>query len=100
MLDGRTAAIMAGGHTHIQMLRQHRGVWMVNPGSVGLPFREYVGGRAPTILHHAEYALVQADRDAVSVALQRVPLDRALLLEQAHDTTNPFKALLVPQYQS
>src|SRR5262249_30886457 len=36
------ATVMAGGHTHIQMLRQHRGVLLVNPGSVGLPFERYV----------------------------------------------------------
>src|SRR6185437_3372670 len=57
MLDGRSATVMAGGHTHVQMLRQHRGMLLVNPGSVGMPFREYVGGRAPELMPHAEYAI-------------------------------------------
>lgn len=35
LLDGHRATVMAGGHTHIQMLRQHRGALLVNPGSVG-----------------------------------------------------------------
>ena len=61
-LDGRAATVMAGGHTHVQLLRQHRGTLLVNPGSLGMPFREYVGGRAPTILDHAEYAIVEAAR--------------------------------------
>ena len=30
---------MAGGHTHIQMLRQYQGVLLVNAGSVGAPFK-------------------------------------------------------------
>ena len=69
--------MLAGGHTHIQMLRQHRGMLLVNPGSVGLPFKEYVAGRAPTLLDHAEYATVDASHGGVSVTLRRVPVDRA-----------------------
>jgi putative phosphoesterase len=51
MLTGATATVMAGGHTHIQMLRQHHGTLLVNPGSVGLAFKDYDGGRGqPTVL--------------------------------------------------
>ena len=39
MLAGTTAIVMASGHTHIQMLRQHHGNLLVNPGSVGLRSR-------------------------------------------------------------
>lgn len=39
MLDGSTADVLAGGHTHIQMMRRHRGMLLVNTGSVGAPFR-------------------------------------------------------------
>lgn len=38
----QTATVMAGGHTHIQMLRQHRSRLLVNPGRVGLPFERFV----------------------------------------------------------
>src|SRR5215468_1059019 len=79
MLDGRRAAVMAGGHTHVQMLRQHRGALLVNPGSVGMPFREYVEGRAPTLMAHAEYAIVEARGGDVGVTLRRVHLDRSAL---------------------
>jgi predicted phosphodiesterase len=34
-LSGSDAKVMAGGHTHIQMLRHHNGTMIVNPGSVG-----------------------------------------------------------------
>jgi predicted phosphodiesterase len=55
MLTGTSAAtVMAGGHTLIQMLRQHHGRLLANPGSVGLPFKDYVGGRSPTIMSHAD----------------------------------------------
>src|SRR5690606_4580904 len=31
MLAGHSPRVVAGGHTHIQMLRQHRGILLVNP---------------------------------------------------------------------
>lgn len=97
-LGDHRAAVMAGGHTHIQMLRQHGGVLLVNPGSVGLAFKEYVAGRAPTLMDHAEYAVVESRGGAVSVTLQRVPLDRARLRKAAEDSDNPLRGMLMQQY--
>ncbi len=87
MLGERRAAVMAGGHTHIQMLRQHRGVWLVNPGSVGMPFREHVSGARPEIMAHAEYAIVSCDHE-ISVELRRVELDRRVLQEATRQWRN------------
>lgn len=79
LLGDAQASVMAGGHTHIQMLRQHRGCLLVNPGSVGAPFREFVAGARPQILSHAEYAVVSAHAGQLSVELRRVPLARQAL---------------------
>lgn len=80
MLGDQRADVMAGGHTHIQMLRQHRGVLLVNPGSVGMPFRQYVAGQRPEIMPYAEYAIVDAQPNGpISIDLRRVPLDKAAL---------------------
>jgi putative phosphoesterase len=97
-LDGHVATVMAGGHTHVQMLRQHRGILLVNPGSVGMPFLEYVGGRAPRLMAHAEYALVEADGQGVNVRLHRVALDRAALRASVQDSDNPLAPSLLQEW--
>jgi hypothetical protein len=73
------------------MLRQHDGTLLVNPGSVGLPFQSFVNGGPPTILPHAEYAIVESVRGAVSVELRRVPLDRAALRRAIEAWDNPLR---------
>lgn len=98
LLDGRHATVMAGGHTHLQMLRQHRGSLVVNVGSVGQPFKEYAAGGSPTILAHAEYAIVEETQGVVNVALYRVPLDRSTLQAAVAGSSNPLCAWLLQQY--
>jgi len=98
LLDGHVATVMAGGHTHVQMLRQHRGTLLVNPGSVGIPFEAFVGGRPPNILPHAEYATIEAGTGGISVNLRRIPLERAALRRQAAAVHMPMRDYLVNQY--
>lgn len=98
LLAGHQATVMAGGHTHIQMLRQHRGTLLVNPGSVGLPFKEYVAGGPPIVLAHAEYAIVEGREEGVGVDLRRVALDRETLRNAAADSDVPMRHLLMRQY--
>jgi putative phosphoesterase len=99
-LGERRATVMAGGHTHIQMVRQHRGTLLVNPGSVGLPFETYVSGGPPRILAHAEYATVDASDGSVAVTLHRVPVDRGALIAEVERWDNPLAGYLLQQYQS
>jgi predicted phosphodiesterase len=98
LLEGRQATVMAGGHTHLQMLRQHRGNLVLNVGSVGMPFKEYVAGGRPTILAHAEYAVVEEAAGVVSVALCRVPVDKSALQQSLAVTSNPLREWLIQQY--
>lgn len=98
LLDGQRATVMAGGHTHLQMLRQHQGSLLLNVGSVGQPFKEYAAGGRPTILAHAEYAVVAEEAGVISVDLRRVPVDRRALQESVAETGNPLRDWLMQQY--
>lgn len=101
MLDGRHGALLAGGHTHIQMLRQHRGRLLVNPGSVGMPFAEHIGANpnaAPRILAYSEYAIVSVGKGRISVDLRRIELDRKRLREAALASAVPLRGMLAAQY--
>lgn len=97
-LAGHLATVMAGGHTHIQMIRQHRGMLLVNPGSVGCPFKEYVAGQAPVIMAHTEYAVLDVDNGAVRASLRRVPVDRKTLYQDVAQSDMPLRDMLLRQY--
>ena len=77
MLSGHEAAVMAGGHTHEQFVRQHAGTTLINPGSVGLN---------PPV---AEYALVDLEDGRLAVELRRLPLDAARIRREALDSGMP-----------
>ena len=98
-LGGFGAEVLAGGHTHLQMLRQYRGRLLVNPGSVGMPFESFASGGPPTIMAHAQYAIVEAKRGDVRVELRRVELDRATLIAQTADWKEPMAEFLTSQYR-
>lgn len=98
MLDGERALVLGGGHTHVQMLRQHRGMWLTNPGSVGMAFELYVEGKVPRLLPHAEWALVEVTRGKASVTLHRVELERSALRAEVAGSPSPLASWLASQY--
>ena len=63
MLAGHESAVMAGGHTHEQLLRRHGATTLVNPGSVGLD---------PPV---AGYAIVSSEGGRLGVEFRRLPLN-------------------------
>lgn len=76
MLGGREAAILVGGHTHVQLLRRYGPGLIVNVGSVGLPG---TGPGTPDLpvnrgVRWAEYGVIDVAGDRVSIDLRRVPL--------------------------
>jgi predicted phosphodiesterase len=105
MLDGHRAPVMAGGHTHIPLLRRHHRELLVNPGSVGMPFERFVGASPPTVLPFAEYAIIDGPDDAaaphgtdVRVEFRRVHVDLNELVRTLRASANPFSALHLREY--
>jgi predicted phosphodiesterase len=82
MLGGREAAIMVGGHTHVQLLRRYGESVIVNVGSVGLPG---TGPGTPDLpvnreVRWAEYGVIDVADGRVSIELRRVPLEMGPML--------------------
>jgi predicted phosphodiesterase len=90
MLAGRRATVMAGGHTHVQMLRQHMGVLIVNAGSVGLPFEQMpFTERGPRVMPWAEYSIITSENSTISVELRRIPVDMKAIKQAGIDARMP-----------
>jgi putative phosphoesterase len=89
LLGGYRATVMAGGHTHMQMMRQHKGIMLVNAGSVGMPFEQALFIHAPRYLPWAEYAIVNYAHKVVSVELRRVPVDITAVRQSAAGVNFP-----------
>ncbi len=68
---GHDAALLAGGHTHLQWSRRLGDALYVNPGSVGISYDRH---RDPLALRPlAEWALVTVRDGAVAVEFRQVP---------------------------
>jgi len=95
------AKFFAGGHTHLQMLRQYEGMLVINPGSVGQPFRAFpMPGSAPSLLPWAEYAILESANGATGMDLRRVPFDVAEYCRVITETGIPLKDWLLEEYDS
>ena len=91
MLDGQHATVLAGGHTHRQMLRQHGDMTILNPGTVGAPMPQMDQKRHSNERHFmwAEYAIVDSGGNTLSTDFRRVPIDVNLLVESVLDSSMP-----------
>ncbi len=89
LFAGEHAQVMAGGHTHTQLLRRYKEGFLVNPGSVGLPFAYFRGAEGAVNPHWAEYALLDAVQGQPSLTFRRVPYDVTPLLQAARESGMP-----------
>ena len=67
---GHGAALLAGGHTHLQWTRRIGDALFVNPGSVGLSWDRHTD--PPVLRSLAEWALVTLQDRAVAVEFRQV----------------------------
>ena len=76
MVSGEDFDVLACGHTHVQLVRELDGRFIVNCGSVAMPFVEpLLSPGVPRILPWAEYAVLNLERGHVEVDLLRVDYD-------------------------
>ena len=68
---GHDAALLAGGHTHLQWTRRIGDALFVNPGSVGLSYDRHID--PPAIRSLAEWALVTVEDGAVAIEFRQIP---------------------------
>lgn len=93
MFAGYQASILAGGHTHLQMLRRSEQALFINPGSVGLPGvgPGQAGLPRNRQVHWAEYAILTLRSGQISVDLRRTALDIPALLQVGYASSMPDK---------
>ncbi len=99
MLKGHKAAVLVGGHSHVQMLRQYRGSMLINAGSVGMPFRKTPFKGTPRILPWAEYAIVSWRSGVLSATLRRVPVSLEAIHAVARASDMPDRNEWVNNWQ-
>jgi predicted phosphodiesterase len=92
MLIGHdAAALVVGGHTHVQLVRRHGGRHIVNVGSVGLPG---TGPGTPDLpvnrgVAWAEYGLLDLSAGHIGIELRRLPLDLGEVLADGRRSGMP-----------
>lgn len=89
LLAGYRATIMAGGHTHAQMVRRFSDMLLINPGSVGRAYEIAPDDGKARELPWAEYAILTADGTDLAVELRRTPYDHSALADLAFASGMP-----------
>ncbi|HEY5372811.1 MAG TPA: hypothetical protein VIK01_03955 [Polyangiaceae bacterium] len=73
---------------------ENQGILIVNAGSVGAPFKEFVDHKPPTLMPYAEYATVEAEAGGVQVTLRRVAVDKRAMWQAAVASSNPLAPMM------
>jgi putative phosphoesterase len=90
MLRGFDARFMTGGHTHLQMFRRRERTVLINPGSVGLPFRRW-WPETIRIAPWAEYGLITVEGEKVTTDLRRTSYDVDAMLRVCRESDMPHR---------
>jgi len=92
---GHDAALLAGGHTHLQWTRRIGDALFVNPGSVGLSYDRHPD--PPILRALAEWALVTVVDGAVGIEFRQVPYSVEDFRAAAQRSGRPYADDLVAQ---
>ena len=83
MHAGVRADVVLSGHTHQALLRRHRALRLVKPGSVGMAYDQAPRQFATVNPLWAEYAVLNCERGRLGVELVRVGLERERIVARA-----------------
>jgi predicted phosphodiesterase len=95
---GHSAALLAGGHTHLQWTRRIGDALYVNPGSVGVSYDRHPD--PPVLRPVAEWALVTVEDDAVAVEFRQVPYSVENFRAAAERSGRPYADEFAAQLKS
>lgn len=90
--------IHAGGHSHVQVVRQLGRAFHLNPGSVGFAYRHDQPEGTFRADPWAEYALLSIAGGRVALEFRRVPFDVERLIGRYRQSGRPFAADAIAQY--
>ena len=99
-LAGRSAAVVAAGHTHQQMLRRFGSMALVNPGSVGQP--EQTDPFSGHVIRPpwAEYALLEWAGGSLSIEFCRVAYDTLPVVRAIRESGIPHAETWAAQWRN
>jgi predicted phosphodiesterase len=95
---GHDAALLAGGHTHLQWTRRIEKGLYANPGSVGLSYDRH--SDPPVLRALAEWALVTVANGAVAIEFRQVPYSLDDFRTAATESGRPYADELAAQLSS
>ncbi|MCB0062771.1 MAG: metallophosphoesterase family protein [Caldilineaceae bacterium] len=96
-LAGVQATILAGGHSHEQLLRRYGDIFVVNPGSIGAPFN--VSDSGPQRPAWAEYAVLDIQsRTQINIDFRRTPFDVEQHIQAYERSDMPHKHLWIKEW--
>jgi hypothetical protein len=99
IIKNNKATVMAGGHTHIQMLRRWEGILLLNPGSVGAAFPNFFSlGEIPELIPWAEYTILSYHSEILNICMRRLPFDTQALKSAIKKSDLPIKEWWLEQY--
>lgn len=99
MLGGSTAALFAGGHTHIQLVRRYRDRIVLNPGSAGMSFDPDPSVTPCPPVPWAEFAVVEYEQGRLRIDLRRIPFDVDAVLEAGLGSGMPHASWWAEQWR-
>jgi predicted phosphodiesterase len=97
-LDQYAPAVLTGGHTHVQQVRQLTATFFFNPGSVGVACNYELPRESRRREPWAEYAILSETDGVISLEFRRAPLPMATLRQELITSGHPDVDGLLEEY--